>query len=51
MKALFRRSGARGPRVLDANGSSVSVEGDDDLAAVAALEKVAVLVAGLGPRA
>ena len=43
MKALFRRSGARGPRVLDANGSSVSVEGDDDLAGVAALEKVAVL--------
>lgn len=42
MKALFRRSRARGPRVLDANGSSVSVEGDDDLAAVAAPEKVAV---------
>ena len=33
MRALFRRQGARGPRVLDANGSSVSVEGDDDLAA------------------
>ena len=43
MRALFRRPGARGPRVLDANGSSVSVEGDDDLAAATGLERVAVL--------
>ena len=43
MRGLFRRPGARGPRVIDANGSSVSVEGDDDLAAATGLERVAVL--------
>ena len=43
MRALLRRSAGRGPRVLDANGSSVSVEGDDELGAATILEKVAIL--------
>jgi lipopolysaccharide biosynthesis protein len=43
MRRLFRRAGNRGPRVVDANGSAVTVEGDDDLARTATVERVAVL--------
>jgi len=43
MRGLFRRSGPRGPHVLDVNGSSVSIEGDEDLATATGLDRVAVL--------
>lgn len=43
MRALFHRAGKHGPRVLDANGSAVTVEGVDDLAAAPTLDRVAVL--------
>jgi lipopolysaccharide biosynthesis protein len=42
MRALFRRSGDPGPRVLEANGS-VEVEGGDDLAEATNADRIAVL--------
>ena len=43
MRRFLRRSGDRGPRVLEANGSAVRVEGQDDLAAADTVDRVAIL--------
>ena len=43
MRARFRRSAGSGPRVLDANGSAVAVEGEDDLGGASNADRIAVL--------
>ena len=43
MRRFLRLPRTQGVRVLEANGSAVRVEGEDDLASVGSLERVAVL--------
>jgi lipopolysaccharide biosynthesis protein len=43
MRRFLRRAGTRGPRVLEANGAAITVEGKEDLLASQSVDKVAVL--------